>query len=429
MKKKMKKIQLTLIIIFCGINVCFAQDSLTNNNISIGINFGGADGHAPIRMERPRLYQPNFVQANARYMFNNRFGIGGSLQYNNFKIGNSGYRTNYMNFSVHGFMNIGDMLKMSELTDNKLGLLIHGGMGIGSMWQKGFWDSLGIEPNTPFFKKSDDMLVWSFGATPQFKLNEQIALNADLSFYFHNKQSYTFDMQHINHRKGGINGYFLTLAVGATYYLGKGSKHLDWIPTTWGGNSEISYEELAKEISIPEELDTDGDGIPDKYDLCPVMAGPWGFSGCPDSDKDDIPDHLDECPGVYGEWATRGCPEISSEVREVLQRALEGIYFETGKAVLKSESYPALDEVVKVMEEDPRYILKISGHTDNVGSDTANMKLSKDIAQAVEQYLESKGLDAKRFRVEGFGATRPVASNSTDAGKAQNRRVEFSIIQ
>lgn len=81
------------------------------------------------------------------------------------------------------------------------------------------------------------------------------------------------------------------------------------------------------------------------------------------------------------------------------------------------------------MEEDPRYILKISGHTDNVGSDTANMKLSKDRAQAVEQYLESKGLDAKRFRVEGFGATRPIASNSTDAGKAQNRRVEFSIIQ
>jgi outer membrane protein OmpA-like peptidoglycan-associated protein len=363
-------------------------------------------------------------------MFNNRFGLMASMQYNNFKIGETGYRTNYMNWMIHGVVNAGDMLKLSDLTNNKLGLLIHGGWGFGSMWQKGYWDSLGIEPNTPVFKKSDEMMVFSFGARPQYSLNENISLNADLSFIFHNSQNRTFDYQNANKRTGGIGAYFLTATVGASYYFGNGTKHLDWVPTTWGGESaEISYEELAKEISIPEELDTDGDGIPDKYDLCPVMAGPWGFSGCPDSDKDDIPDHLDECPGVYGEWSTRGCPEISSEVREVLRRALEGVYFETGKAVLKSESFPALDEVVKVMEEDPRYILKISGHTDNVGSDTANMKLSKDRAQAVEQYLESKGLDAKRFRVEGFGATRPVASNSTDAGKAQNRRVEFSIIQ
>ena len=427
----MKKIQLALIIIFCSINVYFAQDSTDlTNKWSVGLNLGFSDGHTPIRMASPKLYQPSTLQGNFRYMFNNRFGLMASMQYNNFKIGETGYRTNYMNWMIHGIVNAGDMLKLAELTNNKLGLLIHGGWGFGSMWQKGYWDFLGIEPNTPVFKKSDDMMVFSFGARPQYSLNENISLNADLSFIFHNSQNRTFDYQNANKRTAGIGAYFLTATVGASYYFGNGTKHLDWVPTTWGGESaEISYEELAKEISIPEELDTDGDGIPDKYDLCPVMAGPWGFSGCPDSDKDDIPDHLDECPGVYGEWATRGCPEISSEVREVLQRALEGVYFETGKAVLKSESYPALDEVVKVMEEDPRYILKISGHTDNVGSDTANMKLSKDRAQAVEQYLESKGLDAKRFRVEGFGATRPVASNSTDAGKAQNRRVEFSIIQ
>lgn len=427
----MKKIQFLVVILLCSINTYFAQDSTSlTNKWSVGLNIGFSDGHTPIRMERPKLYQPSTLQGNFRYMLNNRFGLMASMQYNNFKMGETGYKTNYMNWMIHGVVNAGDMLKLSELTDNKLGLLIHGGWGFGSMWQKGYWDSLGIEPNTPIFKKSDEMMVFSFGARPQYSLNDNISLNADLSFIFHNSQNRTFDYQKANKRTGGIGAYFLTATIGASYYFGNGTKHLDWIPTSWGGDAaEISYEDLAKEISIPKEIDTDGDGIPDEYDLCPVMAGPWGFSGCPDSDKDDIPDHLDECPGVYGEWATRGCPEISSEVREVLRRALEGVYFETGKAVLKSESYPALDEVVKVMEEDPRYILKISGHTDNVGSDSANMKLSKDRAQAVEQYLESKGLDAKRFRVEGFGSTRPVASNSTDEGKAKNRRVEFSIIQ
>lgn len=96
--------------------------------------------------------------------------------------------------------------------------------------------------------------------------------------------------------------------------------------------------------------------------------------------------------------------------------------------MLTKDSYDALDEVVRIMKEDKTYKLKITGHTDNVGTPEHNMKLSKDRAQAVENYLESKGLDADRFIVIGFGQTRPVASNDTKAGKAKNRRVEFTIV-
>jgi outer membrane protein OmpA-like peptidoglycan-associated protein len=129
--------------------------------------------------------------------------------------------------------------------------------------------------------------------------------------------------------------------------------------------------------------DADGDGVPDINDLCPDKAGPWGASGCPDTDGDDIPDHIDECPDVYGAWKEKGCPEITSEVKEVLQKALEGVYFETGQAILKKESFKALDAVIGVMKDNPTCKLKISGHTDNVGEDDANMQLSKDRAQAV----------------------------------------------
>jgi outer membrane protein OmpA-like peptidoglycan-associated protein len=247
---------------------------------------------------------------------------------------------------------------------------------------------------------------------------------------------------------GAIDGYFLTLSVGASYYIGPRTRHADWVPTEYGGKAvdmssydarvlqlekelreakerEAAANKAAEEAKLP---DTDSDGVPDKYDLCPDQQGPWGFSGCPDSDGDAIPDHIDECPDVYGSWKYTGCPEITKEVKEVLDKALQGVNFETGKAILTKASFPALDAVVKVMKEDPTYKLKITGHTDNTGTAETNMQLSKDRAQAVEQYLESKGLDADRFIVIGFGNTRPVASNETEEGRARNRRVEFTIV-
>ena len=438
----MKKTLTALLI--CSASFLFGQAEQQDegmNHWSIGVNVGGSDGHAPIRMGRPKVYQPHMVQGNLRYMFNNRFGIMGTLMYNNFKIGETGYRTNYMSAQIHGVVNAADLLKLNTIADNRIGLLIHGGFGLASMWQKGFFDSLGIEnPESPLFNKADDMLVWSFGATPQFRITDNFTLNADLTFNFHGRQSRTFDFQHANNRSG-IDGYFLNVSVGASYSFGKAKRHADWIPTEYGGEEvdmssyEAKVKELEERIAKAEKnaedaklADRDGDGVPDDYDLCPDKEGPWGFSGCPDTDGDGIPDHLDECPDVYGSWKYKGCPTISKEIKEVLDKALKGVNFETGRAVLTADSYPALDEVVRIMKEDKTYKLKITGHTDNVGTPEHNMKLSKDRAQAVEDYLESKGLEAERFIVIGFGETRPIASNDTKAGKAKNRRVEFTIV-
>ena len=322
--------QLLILILISNVSLLFAQQNMeeTHNKFSIGLSIGGADGHAPIRLGNPKLYQPTYVQGELRYMFNNRFGVMATLQYNNFKIGETGYRTNYMNAAIHGVINAGDLLKFGELTNNKFGLLIHGGFGLGSMWQKGFYDSLGIEPSSPYFKKADDMLVWSFGATPQFKINERIALHSDLSFYFHNKQTLTFDMQHPSNH-GAIDGYFLTLSIGATYYIGKSERHLDWVPTKYGApevdlsSDEARVATLEKEIQSSKErtaqleaeqlADGDSDGVPDVYDICPDLKGDWGGSGCPDSDGDRIPDHIDNCPDVYGSWKYKGCEVFKSE--------------------------------------------------------------------------------------------------------------------
>jgi outer membrane protein OmpA-like peptidoglycan-associated protein/ribosomal protein L24E len=107
---------------------------------------------------------------------------------------------------------------------------------------------------------------------------------------------------------------------------------------------------------------------------------------------------------------------------------LNNIFFETGKAVLKSESFAELDKAVAFFSENKNLKIEIGGHTDNVGNATTNLKLSAARAKAVVDYIVSKGVGAERMVAKGYGITKPVASNKTKEGRAQNRRVEFTIL-
>lgn len=116
---------------------------------------------------------------------------------------------------------------------------------------------------------------------------------------------------------------------------------------------------------------------------------------------------------------------VPIEVGQVVR--LNNIFFEFGKDSLKSESFVELDNVVKLLTDNPSMHIALSGHTDNVGSDAANLKLSEGRAKAVYNYLVSKGIDATRLSSKGFGETKPVSTNDTEDGRQQNRRVEFEI--
>ncbi|HNS17014.1 MAG TPA: OmpA family protein [Bacteroidales bacterium] len=173
--------------------------------------------------------------------------------------------------------------------------------------------------------------------------------------------------------------------------------------------------------------DTDGDGIADADDQCPNDKGPKELKGCPDTDGDGIVDIDDKCPTVAGIVENKGCPAVKEETQKVFDQALRGINFETAKDVIKVSSYPILDNVVNIMQENPEYNLEINGHTDSQGDDASNMDLSQRRANAVKKYLTDKGISATRMVAKGFGETLPVESNDTAAGRAQNRRVEFKV--
>jgi len=105
------------------------------------------------------------------------------------------------------------------------------------------------------------------------------------------------------------------------------------------------------------------------------------------------------------------------------------VYFDTDKAELRPESHQALADAAKIMNENPGIKVEIHGHTDNVGSAGYNQKLSQRRAQAVVDYLAGLGIAQTRLTPRGFGLTRPVAPNETPEGRAQNRRVEFVVVE
>jgi len=122
---------------------------------------------------------------------------------------------------------------------------------------------------------------------------------------------------------------------------------------------------------------------------------------------------------------TANADAFASGLRTTGHIAVDGIYFETGKADLKPESQQAIGEVAKLLKADAGLKVYVVGHTDNAGALEGNMKLSHDRAQAVVQALVRGGIDAGRLRAYGAGPYAPVASNDADAGRAKNRRVEL----
>lgn len=175
--------------------------------------------------------------------------------------------------------------------------------------------------------------------------------------------------------------------------------------------------------------DSDKDGVYDIDDKCPQLAGLKELAGCPsDKDGDGVYDSMDKCPDVAGLMENKGCPNVNETTKKALTKALYGVQFETGSAIIKKTSYTTLDAVVKAMKEDPSFDISINGHTDNTGNYDKNVALSKARAQATKDYLVSKGVDPARIiSVQGFGPDKPVADNATPEGRTKNRRVEFVV--
>lgn len=182
----------------------------------------------------------------------------------------------------------------------------------------------------------------------------------------------------------------------------------------------------------PAPVDSDGDGVVDGVDQCPNT--PPGVQvnsvGCPlpppapvDTDGDGVLDPVDACPGTpLGlKVDERGCAVKEAKI------TLRDINFEFNKATLTSEAKGSLDKVAAGLRGQSTMSLLIEGHTDSVGADTYNLKLSKQRAESARAYLIESGIEGGRLTAAGMGESQPVGSNKTADGRAENRRVEFKV--
>ena len=175
--------------------------------------------------------------------------------------------------------------------------------------------------------------------------------------------------------------------------------------------------------------DSDKDGVNDEEDKCPTVAGVARYNGCPipDTDKDGVNDEEDRCPTLAGIRANNGCPEIKKEIVEKVNFAARRIQFEKAKATLLPASLQVLDEVAQIFQQNPELKLSIEGHTSSEGNYDVNMELSRQRADAVKQYLITKGIASGRLHAEGFGPNKPLNNGESPSEIAANRRVELKL--
>lgn len=292
----MSKIILTIFCILIFHNLISQEETLNRSSIDFGV--GGTNAVAP--------YAPNYwsntvglfhTYAAYRYMFNNKFGARVGVGFDRIKndeFGDNGvsqeFRSQYFRSSLEVVLNMGRLLNFEDFAP-KLSFLFHGGMGYSS----------NRNSDAPFFggfdnPNKDNMVNFIIGLSPQYKINNRLSVNVDLSFVNHIYQQRTWDLtQSISSR--GFDGFMANATIGASYYFGKNENHFDWKfdekPPSKNEIIKEVYENIDAEELFNQLPDRDNDGIPDRLDGCPNESGLAMYNGCPAPQKENINDSVD----------------------------------------------------------------------------------------------------------------------------------------
>ena len=436
----MKKIILSAALILCG--SAFAQKDTTYNRLSFDLGIGATNVLSPNFTSRynQTTLDPLSVRVGARFMFNNIFGAAWVLGYDNISSSKTSldFQTHNISSTLQAYASLTNLFNFSEFTDN-FGLLLHTGAGLSRLQGKF------NEVNT-----HDNVITFVGGITPQYVINKNLTFNLDLGFNFNMMQTKKFDLAS-NSDVSGLAHNFGYGTLGVSYYgigKNKSKKHADWTVKENAAKKEL--EALRAKLNVTEAklIDTDNDGVANFLDIEPNT--PVGSvvnskgQAIVDMDGDGIVDSEDFCPTVKGSAEFKGCPvsfiqETKKEEDENLGNDLTGslkskidavtsdVTFLTNEVSVKGAFKKQVGSLAQLLNENPSLIVTLNGHCDNVGEDALNNRLSETRANAVKDYLVSKGVASTRISTKGYGISKPKMSNDTEKGRSANRRVEFVV--
>jgi outer membrane protein OmpA-like peptidoglycan-associated protein len=214
--------------------------------------------------------------------------------------------------------------------------------------------------------------------------------------------------------------------------------HTDPLNKDTDGDGLSDGDEVKIYHTDPLKKDTDGDGLDDGTEVNVSKTNPLD----PDTDHGGVKDGIEVAQHMNpldpsDDYLYSSNQPSSTETKPPVERKLDmsmhyllnGIVFNTGSTEISPVSVGILEKTYKVLKENPDLRVEIQGHTDNVGSAASNLDLSQRRAMAVRAWFIDKGIDGSRLTTKGFGFSRPVASNSSEAGRRQNRRIEFVIVR
>jgi len=261
----------------------------------------------------------------------------------------------------------------------------YAGAGLGL-----FYNTIENSPTTALNKSNlDYQLNFNFGA--EWRISEKWNLKTELGY--HTAASSKFDGTYGTQNGGvlgGITDAYMTFDLGVQYFFSKGEKS-NLCDMYDGVNAQIDYdkiEEIVKRYAVTQPAEVDYDRI-----------------------EDIVKKHKSNVSSLSNNWV------------------LLGVNFDFNKSTLRPESLPILYNAAEILLNNPDIRVEIQGHTDNIGSESYNKKLSLERAQAVRNFLIAKGVAPNRMTAVGMGESNPIMDNSTPEGRQLNRRIEFKVLR
>ena len=452
----MKILTLLIAIVSCQIYSLQAQTEVNPWQITLGAN-------AVEFYERQGI---QYQTGNDGLQFDNKINFSKYLSY----LELSRYLGKGISFYVGGSLNQVDRISLNPSENPDLYYSIDGGLSFSSTT---FIDTGNLHPTVMFgagYTNINDFdhttANLGVGLTYMFDQSFGLTLKA-------NRKVFSKDVNKLFDKSKTSGDYVNQLIFGFSYAFGNGDRDRDGVkddvdacvdtpglpelngcPDNDGDgvrNNEDNCPDVPGLPSLAGCPDMDGDSVADKDDKCPEVAGLAALEGCPDADEDGVADKDDNCPEEFGPvenngcpWSDRdgdgvldkddNCPDVSGTATNVgcPEYPLEGleelsVQFESDSFEIDAAFEEQLAEAFRIIDSNSDATIIIEGHADSTGNDQINIPLSELRASQVLDYLIKAGINPDRLSVVGYGSSQPLGDNKTSEGRAQNRRVDFTV--